>query len=140
MRRISVEAVIFDRAGCVLLVKQGQQGRGWELPGGKVKKREGILDALAREVREETGLRVVAKRLIGVFDIAAESFVDLVLVCGIKSGKLKAKKPEIKDVRFWRVDRLPKSARPFTRARIRDAMRGVTHPLPVALKPGDWVA
>src|SRR5258706_15782108 len=130
MRRISVEAVIFDRAGCVLLVKQGQQGRGWELPGGKVKKREGILNALAREVREETGLRVVAKRLIGVFDIAAERFVDLGFVCGIKRGKLKAKKPEIKDGRFWRGDRWPKGARPFSGARVRDGGRGVGHPLP----------
>src|SRR2546423_14244232 len=99
MRRISVEAVIVDRAGRVLLVRQGKRGRGWELPGGKVKKREGILDALAREVREETGLRVVAKRLIGVFDIAAERFVDLVFVCAIKSGRVKAKKPEIEEVR-----------------------------------------
>ena len=65
-----------------------------------MKKREGILEALVREVREETGLRVVPVRLIGVFDIPGEGFCDLVFVCRIKSGKLRARKPEIENARF----------------------------------------
>ena len=49
-RRMTGEAVIFDSRSHVLLVKQGQKGRGWELPGGKVKKRESLPDAVVREV------------------------------------------------------------------------------------------
>ncbi|GAA1057575.1 hypothetical protein GCM10017608_17560 [Agromyces luteolus] len=53
-------AVITDDDGRVLLVKRGaapQRGR-WSVPGGRLEPGESFADAAAREVREETGLRV----------------------------------------------------------------------------------
>jgi 8-oxo-dGTP diphosphatase len=62
-----VGAVIRDDAGRLLLVKRGHEpGKGlWSIPGGRVEAGESDAAAVAREVREETGLVVVPGRLIG---------------------------------------------------------------------------
>jgi len=52
--RQSAKAVM-HRNGKVLLLKNE---RGWDLPGGHVKKDENMLQALKREVYEETGLDI----------------------------------------------------------------------------------
>jgi len=54
-------AILRDRAGRILLVGNDWQGYGnvrHTLPGGTVERGESTLDALAREVKEETGLQI----------------------------------------------------------------------------------
>lgn len=55
----------------VLLVKRGAEpGKGlWALPGGCPRVGERLEEALVREVKEETGLEVRPKRVVGVFDV-----------------------------------------------------------------------
>jgi len=56
-------AILLDARGRVLLVGNDWQGRGnvrWTLPGGVVERYESTLDALHREVLEETGLNVTS--------------------------------------------------------------------------------
>jgi 8-oxo-dGTP diphosphatase len=62
-----VGAVIRDDAGRLLVVKRGHEpGKGqWSIPGGRIEAGESDAAALVREVREETGLVVVAGQLIG---------------------------------------------------------------------------
>jgi len=62
-----VGAVIKDARGRLLLIKRGHEpGAGlWSLPGGRVEPGETDAEALVREMREETGLVVVAGRLLG---------------------------------------------------------------------------
>lgn len=57
--------VLHDKA--VLLVERAQQpARGrWTIPGGKVEAGERLVDAVEREVLEETGLAVDATRFVG---------------------------------------------------------------------------
>jgi 8-oxo-dGTP pyrophosphatase MutT (NUDIX family) len=64
--RPGVSAVIFDDDGRVLLQQRTDNGR-WGLPGGAVEFGESVLEALHREVREETGLTVEVGHLIGVY-------------------------------------------------------------------------
>jgi ADP-ribose pyrophosphatase YjhB (NUDIX family) len=78
-----VGAVVHDAAGRLLLVRRANEpGRGqWSLPGGRVEPGESDASAVARELREETGLEVRVGSLIGsvqrgpylIFDYAAEA-------------------------------------------------------------------
>jgi 8-oxo-dGTP pyrophosphatase MutT (NUDIX family) len=63
---VGVCAVVTDAGGNVLLVRTPKVG--WELPGGRVERGEELLQALRREVREETGYTVrEVGRLTGVY-------------------------------------------------------------------------
>ncbi|MGZ4106898.1 MAG: NUDIX hydrolase [Tumebacillaceae bacterium] len=50
-----------------LLMLQKPRRGWWVAPGGKVEPGESLLEAVVREVREETGLTISAPRLGGVF-------------------------------------------------------------------------
>jgi 8-oxo-dGTP pyrophosphatase MutT (NUDIX family) len=65
--RVGCTACIFDAArASVLLTRRADNGR-WCLPGGHMEPGETLAECLEREVWEETGLRVEAGRLIGVY-------------------------------------------------------------------------
>lgn len=66
---LSVDAVLFDSAGRLLLVRRryppfvGQHA----LPGGFVDVGERVEDAVRRELLEETGVTATVARLVGVY-------------------------------------------------------------------------
>jgi len=62
-----VGAVVVDDAGRYLLVRRGREpSKGlWSIPGGKVEPGESDEQATAREVLEETGLRVTVGDFVG---------------------------------------------------------------------------
>ncbi|GAA4378529.1 NUDIX hydrolase [Agromyces bauzanensis] len=73
-RRVAaVSAVVTDAAGRYLLVQRSvspEAGR-WTLPGGRAEPGEPLPDAAAREVLEETGLRVRVGGELGTLERAA---------------------------------------------------------------------
>jgi 8-oxo-dGTP diphosphatase len=54
---VSQKAVVFDTEGDVLVLRGADDG-AWEFPGGRVDRGERAIEALDRELAEETGLRV----------------------------------------------------------------------------------
>src|SRR5688572_28304733 len=65
-RRIGVTAVI-ERDGEFLVERRVDDADVWAFIGGTLEDDEGVLAALRREVREETGFDVEHARLFGVF-------------------------------------------------------------------------
>ena len=62
-----VSGVMIDD-GKLLLIKQKTLGREWYLPGGTLEDGETLSACVEREVFEETGFTVKAKKLISVAD------------------------------------------------------------------------
>ena len=61
---IAVCGLVTDSKGKILLL---HSKRGWEFPGGVVEFGESLLDALRREIREETGYTAEPTTMIGIF-------------------------------------------------------------------------
>jgi ADP-ribose pyrophosphatase YjhB (NUDIX family) len=58
----------------LLMVRRGRDpGRGlWSLPGGRVEQGEYLHEALVREVKEETGLDVTPRALVGILEVVGD--------------------------------------------------------------------
>ena len=65
--RVGCSAVIFDKDRKKALLTQRTDNGRWCVPGGALEAGESAAEACAREVWEETGLKVRATRLIGVY-------------------------------------------------------------------------
>jgi 8-oxo-dGTP pyrophosphatase MutT (NUDIX family) len=64
----TVGALLHDGRGKLLMVKTHKWGHRWGIPGGKIKRGESSLDALRREILEETGLEIADPRFVLVQD------------------------------------------------------------------------
>jgi len=65
--RLGCSAVIFDTTKNKILLTCRADNGLWCLPGGGIDPGESVMEACAREVLEETGLRVRVGKLIGVY-------------------------------------------------------------------------
>ena len=128
--RPSASAVIFDRRGRLLL-QQRSDGGQWGLTGGSVEIGESVRDAVIREVREETGLVVTVRRLVGVYSEPALQvvrypdgnvwhYVNVCFECVARGGELTTC-DETLALRYVSPTRLPATLLPNHRIRIRDA-------------------
>ena len=103
-KEISVMAWIEDPFGKVLLVKQKRGKRLWSFPGGKVKPREPLLNALKRELREEVNLVVDVAAPVDMFDRWEKRNLTVLFRVILKSGKpLRIRKSEIERVGYYRT-------------------------------------
>lgn len=111
----AVSAVISDSDGRLLLQRRADN-QLWSVPGGAVELGESVLDALRREVKEETGLDVEADRLIGVYsspdylveydDGEVRQQFSLAFACHVTGGALQTSSESL-DVAWVHPDDLP---------------------------------
>jgi ADP-ribose pyrophosphatase YjhB (NUDIX family) len=62
----AASAVVVDDQGRILLHRRSDS-QLWSIPGGRMEVGESITQTVIREVEEETGLRVGAERLVGIY-------------------------------------------------------------------------
>jgi ADP-ribose pyrophosphatase YjhB (NUDIX family) len=101
--QVAVGAIVLDADGRVLLVERGRPpGEGlWSVPGGRLERGETLAQAVAREVREETGLVVEVGALACVVERMGDDFHYVILdyVARVIGGTLSAG-DDARDARF----------------------------------------
>ncbi len=105
---IGVTGVVRDQEGQVLLLRHRlwPEGRQWGLPTGYARARETFQETVAREVREETGLRVAVGDLVRVrsgYRLRAEVAYEAMFL----GGELRLNSLEILEARWFAQNDLP---------------------------------
>ena len=131
--RPGVSAIILTPEG-VLLQRRSDNGF-WGLPGGSVEPGESVVEALIREVREETGLDVRPGRLVGVYSSPALHqivtypdgnvihYVSASFECRIIGGVIACGSESL-ELGWFDAQKLPDGFLPMHRIRIEDALAG----------------
>ncbi len=93
-------------SGRILLVKRRKAPeRGcWNLPGGKVDHMERVEDAIRREIREETGLKVRLTRFLQLTQLLGqdgEHWVSPVWLAEVIEGEARNLEPEKAEAVAW---------------------------------------
>ena len=124
-------AVVTDEHGRILLQRRSDN-RLWALPGGMMDIGETFGQSVVREVEEETGIRVVPERIVGIYSDPKHVFAyddgevrqefNICLACRIVGGELRRSEESL-EVEFFSaadIDRL--DLHPSIRRRIQDLL------------------
>lgn len=116
---VGVRAIVQRDDGAVLLVRHTYRP-GWSLPGGGVDSGETPLDAVIRELREETGVTPTqAPQFFGVYHNVYLGLDDYPIVYTVRTfTQQPTRSAEIAEVGWFSVDQLPLDTTPGSRRRI----------------------
>jgi len=108
--RVDVRGAVFS-GGKLLLVRERMDG-GWTLPGGWADVGDVPSQAAEREVLEEAGFRVKARKVIGVYDANRVGPLELfhafkiMFLCDLIDGEARPSH-ETSEVAFFGLDEIP---------------------------------
>lgn len=104
---VSVAAIIFNEKGEVLLLDHVLRPvSSWDIPGGFLEHREQPIDAVRRELFEETGIELNEVEMIRVRTI--NRHIEI-LFRAETSGTASVKSREINAVRWFNMDEMPQN-------------------------------
>lgn len=133
VRRSGAMTVVLSADGREVLLLRRTIPFLWDLPGGGIEPGERPVDAAVRECREETGHDVAIEREVGRYlhasvhgpgDQRTHAFLGRVV-----GGAPRGFGAETTALRWFAVDRLPRSLEALHRGIIADALAGAGGPL-----------
>jgi len=108
---VTVGALIFNAAGQALMIRTQKWSHLWGIPGGKIKFGERSVEALRREINEETGLEIENIKFVFVQDCIHSKefyrdahFVLLNYTCRCVAGPRVQLNDEAQEFRWVSVD------------------------------------
>lgn len=110
--RLSVKVVIRDKNNNCLVLRRSAKSRGnpgkWDFPGGKVDFGEQFDQTLFREVKEETGLSIRIKGVLGTTQSESPKakFVYVIMEAELKSGRVQLSS-EHEEFQWVKISELP---------------------------------
>ncbi len=120
-----VMGLVCNQAGDFLLIQHSDTGK-WGFPAGLIEPGETPVEAIQREIREETGLEIEPERLIGVLGGQAYRHtypngdvvepLAVVFACRILAGQLQKQsvsESKIKRLQFFTQAQLPDLNLPY---------------------------
>jgi ADP-ribose pyrophosphatase YjhB (NUDIX family) len=119
---IGATGVIVNEYGEVLLI-QRDDTRTWAMPGGSLDPGELPTSGVAREVEEETGLKVLPVRLVGMdyWPLQPDGFLIFSFRCLVRGGDLKPS-AEALQVGYYNLARPPGAMFGIHRERLQEAL------------------
>ena len=124
---IGVRSFVIDKEGNFLLVRHRGTNQ-WYLPGGQVKKKETLIEALRREVKEEVGVSIEDDSIgiFGCYSSFKEGKSDHIIVFIFKNfTMIDVSSIEIDTYSFFSNKNLPKNISPGTYRRICEYMKEI---------------
>lgn len=116
--QVGASVIVEDPKGRILLQLRADN-HCWGYAGGSVELDEVVEEAAKRELFEETGLIAEELELFGIFSGPDTHYIypngdevsniDIVFVCRNFSGTLKCQEEEVKELRFFSADEIPKN-------------------------------
>lgn len=112
--------LVIDHAERVLLIRHSYGERHWTLPGGGLGRGEDVLEAAAREVREECGCRITQRVVLGRGEGPRDGRHEVWLVAGWSADAAVADGREIAAAGFFALEALPAPLSPRLAASLGD--------------------
>ncbi len=111
-----VKCVITD-GGRVLLVRHTYGPRGWDLPGGSMKRGEAPVNAARREMHEELGVSIDDWHPLGLVSLNGDHRRDRLhcFQAEVKEPKIEIDRGELADAHWFLPAALPRDVGRFTR-------------------------
>jgi 8-oxo-dGTP diphosphatase len=130
-------ALIQNEAREYLLVKHAYDARWYSAPGGGVEAGESPQTAVIRELRDELGVEIALKYLVGMYEVDWGSRTTLVYLfaCEITDDDIRINQPEeIESFAWFTPEQLPEHVNPLGKYLIDDVInesRGVTRSIKI---------
>lgn len=131
---VGVLAVARDESGKYLLIRRADTGT-WSMPGGTLEWGETLRSALVREVREESGARVLQiGRLVGIYTRPDRDprfhAVTIAVEVTVDATRLAPSNPlEIREAKLFERDEIPPALAMGAEDILRDALEGEGLPI-----------
>ena len=125
---LGAASVIVDPRGRVLLVHHTYGGLNWEIPGGGTDPDESVEETAIREAREEVGVVLGERRLVGVYwegTWGPGGLHHFVFRTSLAPGSPEPRATDLQEISecgWFAPDRLPRPISDFTARRIADAL------------------